>query len=124
VAGPKPQQEHLKTEDGKDVRIVQARFEVLDPTLRNVMQQFPRMAINGVEARPVKNTQTGEVRTVVNPSAVVRIPKKGSQMAGPVSPSEVLQSMSPVQPAPAQPDPVTPKPKPAAPGGKLRSLED
>lgn len=123
-----PVTEGLTTPDGRRIRMVKPTFEVLDPALLAAMRQFPAMSINGLGARRVKNPQTGQVRTVTDPSIVVRIPRKDGSVRAPAlaqqqrdvvvaDPNAAAKTALP--PATAV-RPPTKEPQ----GGKLRSIED
>ena len=123
------------TPDGRPISVVQSQYEVLDPTLTEVLKQFPIHSLNGAEEWEVADPRTGQKRRVRYPSRVVKIPTKEGE--GPAIATGV-QTPEPVTGAPGQPaDPVVRRPnpeqvptpqrpaQPAGPkGGKLKSLED
>ena len=118
--------ENMMTSDGRRVRMVKPTFQILDPTLLEAKKKFPAQSINGLEARRMKNPQTGAVRTVVDASVVVKIPQKGSSPAMPTG-GDLGPNVTVAEPNAGKATAPAKVAKPAAPvqqGGKLKSLED
>ncbi len=120
------------TPDGRPIEVIQQKVEIVDASLMAVMKAFPYTIFNGIEARKMRNPQTGQERWVRSPSRIVRIPGVDGAGRDPIGTSD---DATPGQPpanagAPiAQPPAVAPPPvnpwgasdrKPT--GGKLRSL--
>jgi hypothetical protein len=83
--GSVPIREGIMTPDGRPIQVMKAERQVLDETLLATMRAFPNHSVNGVAGRQVKDPRTGQVRTVMDPSLLVRVPQK-TMLAGP-SPS-------------------------------------
>jgi hypothetical protein len=115
------------TADGRPIRVVQPKSEIKDPRLLASMKTFPNHSINGLEAPKVKNPLTGQVRTVNDPSVVVRIPRKGAElgvpMAGGAGPNAEPAGPSATRSPSGPPKLISPSNSPAQ-GGKLKSLGD
>jgi hypothetical protein len=116
------------TTDGTPIEVVRDPLLINDPGLEAMMRKFPLQALNGVEVRRVKNTQTGVVREVRTPSALVRIPQQDSRPVA-ATPPPVVNPIRPPDPAVVQqpappPNPWAPAGRTTQQGGKLKRLED
>lgn len=128
--GVNPPRETSTLPDGKTVRFISPKFEVLDPALMELMKKFPTHSVNGVEARVVKDKQ-GRTQQIVEPSRIVKVPRPSTDaVAGSPAASDgaaVAGPIPPPVPAPAGADPASSKlrvrPEKQQ-GGKLRSLDD
>lgn len=62
----------VRTQDGSVVKPVTPTMTIVDPSLKQAMQEFPNHEVNG-EATGVKNKKTGDV--VAEKSVVMKIPR-------------------------------------------------
>jgi hypothetical protein len=122
----------LTTSDGRPVEVVQSQVEIEAPTLLAAMKAFPVTTFNGIEARIVKDSRTGQKREVRMPSRLVEIPRDATAARPPAAAGGATPdtpAVSPAEPevgttsAPPPPRPPVVKPKPP-PGGTLKSLGD
>jgi hypothetical protein len=107
--------EGIMTPDGKPIRVVKPRIQVLDQSLLATMRAFPNHYVNGASVQP-------------EPSLLVRIPQKQTMIAGPgVTGNPVFADGTgggTIQPPRTGPDPLrTVLPGKTQHGGKLKSLE-
>jgi len=116
--------------DGTPVEIVQAKVEILDPSLLEMIKRFPTQSINGYESRKVRNPRTGQVREVRDPSILVVVPRSAQQtrtrieLGGTGGGEPPVRSEADKTADTAPPDPFKPAPRPPPRGGRLRSIED
>jgi hypothetical protein len=80
--GSVPVREGIMTPDGRPIHVVRPKTEVLDESLAATLRAFPNHYVNGA-TQQVRDPQTGQVRTVVEPSLLVRVPQKRVMVAGP-----------------------------------------
>lgn len=119
--------ERMVSRDGKPVRVVAARFEVVDPTLLTAIKEFPTYSVNGYERRhKIKDKVTGKETSVAEPSVLKRIPHRAT-MARTLPPMSPAGVMAPANPntgvkSPEQKQPTRRQTPPQ--GGKLRSIEE
>jgi hypothetical protein len=67
----------LRDEDGNPVEAFADRVEIVDPTLRKAMQQFPVHSVNGEEERvSYRDPTTGELKSTSRSSILVEIPRR------------------------------------------------
>ena len=103
--------------EGNRVRALAPRLEPLDPSLIDAMQKYPNHVVNGViNTSRVKDSATGEMKEVQDPSFLVLIPQKQPTLLSNES------QITPANPTAGAAPIVQPPPQPA--GGKLRSLQD
>jgi hypothetical protein len=112
----------------ENVKVINERVEVTDPTLLSTMRQYPHHAVNGMQM-----FKTVEGKQVPDPSLVIRIPApaNGSSILTGAPPPGSESGLRPEQRQPAQresePRPVTRRPAappPQQPGlGKLKSID-
>jgi hypothetical protein len=127
MPGSLPTPERMVTRDGRPVRVVATRYEVMEPKLLAAMKEFPTYSVNGYERRhKVKDQAGGKEVAVSEPSVLKRIPQRAtmSRTPLPISPAGVLGPAGPsvgAKAPPPKPPPPTPKPPQ---GGKLRSIEE
>ncbi|MDQ3439030.1 MAG: hypothetical protein M3478_01615, partial [Planctomycetota bacterium] len=87
----------LRGEGGRKLHVEAGRNEVLDPTLKAMMEnQFPTMAVNGA-TMVTKRTdpRTGRVQEVIDPSFPIKIPRRDAGLLHdgggiPIPPSDGL----------------------------------
>ena len=122
----------------ENVKVINERVEVIDPTLLATMKQYPHHAVNGMQM-----TKTVEGKQTSDPSLLIRIPEPqqgtslltGTSPAGSREPQQQQQQLQqraylddlPQTQQQQQPDarPVTRKAPPPQPGmGKLKSIND
>ncbi len=84
VPGSVPVKEGIMTPDGRPIRVVRPKTEVMDQSLAATMRAFPTHSVNGVDGHQVKDPRTGQVHLVREPSLLVRVPPPKTMMAGPV----------------------------------------
>ena len=128
--GSVPVREGIMTPDGRPIQVMKAKSQVLDETLLATMRAFPNHSVNGVSGRTVKDPRTGQVRTVTDPSLLVRVPQKTMMLAGPSPSGNPVFSQggttngANVGQQQTGPDPLrTVLPNKGPQGGKLKSIE-
>ena len=68
---------------GRKTEVVAPKLQVLDPTLRAAMKQYPEHALNGmVSTRLIKDPKTGASTTVADPSYLIEVPRPTGVLAG------------------------------------------
>jgi hypothetical protein len=91
-------------ETGQRIRTVAPKNEPVDPSLIAMMQKYPRHSVNGlVMVNKVKDPVTGEVKSIEDPSFVVKIPHpENSMLAVPGQQPAAPQLLNPVGAQPTQ----------------------
>ena len=72
----------IRGEGGRKLHVEAGRNEVVDPTLKAMMEnQFPNMAVNGATMiTKRKDPRTGQIREVADASFPIKIPRKDTGM--------------------------------------------
>ncbi|MGB7160975.1 MAG: hypothetical protein WBD40_23140 [Tepidisphaeraceae bacterium] len=106
----------LKDKDGRRLHVEAPSNEVLDPTLKAMMQQYPTNAINGeTMLTTTKDPRSGRAMTVPDPSVVVPIPRGEESMLD----GDTAGGAAPIPP----PDePMIDTNRRATPGGRLKTV--
>jgi hypothetical protein len=68
---------HAQTPNGRDVKIVAPKIEILDPTLKAALDRYPILYINGISVGRPQRMHDGTVKVVPFPSCLVQIPRPG-----------------------------------------------
>ena len=68
--------------DGKPMRMLQVKAEILDQTLADTLKQFPAQAVDGFEVPLVGTDANGRKVTRTRPSMIVMIPRATKDVAG------------------------------------------
>lgn len=125
--GSVPVKEGIMTPDGRPIRVMRTQTQVLDESLLATMRAFPNHSVNGVAGQQVRDPNTGQVRTVMDRSLLVRVPQQRVMVAGPGVNGEAAFGGAPGEANVEQqagPDPLRAVlPGKTQQGGRLRSLE-
>jgi hypothetical protein len=81
--GSVPVKEGIMTPDGRPIQVMRPKTQVLDESLAATIRAFPHHSVNGVTGQQVRDARTGTVRTVMEPSLLVRVPAKRMMVVGP-----------------------------------------
>ena len=112
----------VKDKQGQKLHVEAPRNEVVDPSLKAMMQQYPTNAVNG-ETMITSRTdpRTGRVQTFPDPSFVVPVPR-ATAGGGSILDGGTTDTAGGIEtPVPAQPEsPLAPPP--ATPGGRLKTV--
>jgi hypothetical protein len=96
-------------------QLVRPQMKVIDPTLEAALQQFPRMAVNGMEMKRTVNGQE-----VYSHSLVFKIPRSTEEANAMEAPAPTNQPAYPTSYRPEIPRVFDPPPQQQ--GGRLRSI--
>lgn len=88
--GSVPVKEGIMTPDGRPIKVMRPKTQVLDESLAATIRSFPNHSVNGVTGQQVRDPKSGTMRTVMEPSLLVRVPQKRMMMAGPGVNSDAL----------------------------------
>jgi hypothetical protein len=95
-------------ESGRHVQVLEQKVDILDPTMRGMMDKYPVYAVNGIDQyTPMRDPTTGKIVNIPTHTVPVPIPHNDS----------VLQNSQ--EPAPSL---LAPSPSPAGGPGQLRSI--
>ncbi|HEX8523901.1 MAG TPA: hypothetical protein VF669_16725 [Tepidisphaeraceae bacterium] len=126
LSQPVPITDVRERDTGNSVQTVAPRLEPLDPSLLDAMQKYPNNVVNGMlNVSRIKDPVTGQVREIPDPSFLVVIPRKQTNLlesaSGLAAPQMQMQVTAPTEvlaPGTAQ------QPQQQQMGGRLRSLQD
>jgi hypothetical protein len=118
---PKGVSNDMRLADGTQVSPFTVKTEVVDPTLKKMIKEYPNNAVNGVVAHEVINPKTHQKETIPQPSLLVIVPHADEED----KPSAQGENAPPMVPgadfgADSFVPPVAPTPAPGA--GRLPGL--